>query len=224
MTVSLKELVARVTADNQVEICAGHEIHHLAPAAAFCYAHSLFLEKNYPAAVEILNVLGQFTSYARRTNFLLAACLAAMGDDTGATKRLRAAVGRVAPLTTKGLHAAFVHESAGILPHAIHELHTAVHSGPPLPTPCLLLGDFLLALGQSDDAAQYWKLAIQRDIAGGSVALAAQRQLARLARKKGESHAHNGEVDARERPRCWIDFLTNLRIWKIAQRTGLVRA
>jgi hypothetical protein len=198
--------MARVTVDSEVELCIDHRLHWLTPAAAFCYAHSLFLAREYQAAAEILQAVEQFVSYARPTNLLLAVCQAAMGDHPRAAHRLRTGLGRVASLAAEELYAALMYQSPDILSDAVYELHAVVHGEPLLTTPCLLLGDLFSAIGQSDYAAQYWKLAIQRDIPGGPVAVTAQRQLARLARKsqsRPPARATAGYTDARERSRPW---------------------
>lgn len=171
--------------DGTFTLEVGAKSHGLTFEQMFSYAHSCLNAKKYATASQILKVLGQARNADRQVKIMLAHCAACVDRYDTCQEMLKAAFGGKDDAIVEKLHAAFVYESVRMQSAAIGELTSVITDFRDLPTACLILGDLFARVGKTNKATSCWKLAVKRDQPGGSVAVAAKTQLARL-RKRTE--------------------------------------
>ena len=169
--------------NGRVPVRLGDRTYSLNPQRAFFDGYCLMRAGQYEEAAMIFNAISAAGAYPRPSAIMLARCKAGLHDYEACLELLRGALAGEPEEVADMLHTAFVYDAEGMLTDAIRELVYLARVRPDLPTPCLLLGDLFTRVGMQSNAARSWKLAIERDNAGGAVDAAARKRLSELLRE-----------------------------------------
>ena len=122
-----------------------------------------------------------------RAQIMLARCEAAKSSFAGCREALATVFHGERQTVADELKGAFVFCSLGMRADALRTILELASCYPEYPTNCLLLGDIFRADGNAAKAKKCWQLAVKRDRLRGALAMAAKRQLERLAKRRPKS-------------------------------------
>jgi lipopolysaccharide biosynthesis regulator YciM len=160
---------------------AGSKQTELTYENAFSLGHSMLDSGQYEQAQGIFTVLARVRGHGPRAKLMLSKCKAVSFNFEACDEILHTIFeGEDEPIAEE-LQAAFKANTLGTRENAILELVNIVNKRPDLPTVCLFLGDLFREVGKLNKTVECWKLAIKRDRQGGGVALAARKELTKLA-------------------------------------------
>lgn len=168
---------------NGIRLQTGDKTFIVSPRHAYAMAHTLFRTKRYEAAAKLLKAVASKGNEGPRISILLACCKAGMKDYAGCNDLLHKLFDTENEPVAESLQAAFIFDSVGMQGDAIRELLKVADEHPELPTVCLLLGDLMAAIGNTNKAAKCWRLAAKRDQDRGFVAQAAKKSLAEILKR-----------------------------------------
>jgi tetratricopeptide (TPR) repeat protein len=156
---------------------------------AVVVAHALLAAKKYHYAARICEVLLGWDSHDSCAAILLACCKAGLRDYAACNQLFKDVFEKSNLQLAEHLQAALVYQELGTRLDAVSELTAATNDAPDMAILWLLLGDEYAAIGNRDKATLCWRLAIDRDTRGGSVALAARCQIAHLLGRRPNSQS-----------------------------------
>ena len=146
----------------------------------FSIGHSLFTDGKPRAAEDAFQALVDVRGRGVRAKIMLARCKAELEKYEECENIVHSLFNDGNEPAAEKLQTAFVYHSIGMIDEAIQELIKVVNKYKDLPTACLYLGDLYNEAGDLAMAVRCWKMAIGRDRDGGSVAMTARKQIARI--------------------------------------------
>ena len=164
---------------HRLKLQIGSNTYSLGRERAISLAHAILKTKKYDLAARICEFVLGWDADDKEPAILLACCKAGLQDYTACNCILQASFAGDKQCVVEHLQAALVFDNLGMTPDAVTELAAATDEDPDLPMIWLLLGDEFVALGDRRKAGLCWRMAIDRDVHGGPIALAAWRQLKR---------------------------------------------
>jgi thioredoxin-like negative regulator of GroEL len=159
-------------------VSIGAETARLPYQKVFAIGYHLWRKQKYPDALLIFEKISRVTDRGPRAHILLAHCLAMQGDFAECSSVLSGAL----PRSHYGdaaadLHCAFVSWKCTAYQDARASLEKVAREHPELPSICLILADFLQAMGNRVKPVDWLKTAIARDRNQGAVGMIARKQL-----------------------------------------------
>lgn len=170
--------------DHRIKLRSGSKTFVVGPERALSLAHALLKAKKYGLAARICEGVLDGGSKPRGATILLACCKAGLQDYAACNQILQGIFADGKTHLAERLQAALVFQSLGMMPDAVSELVAVVDEVPDLSIIWLLLGDLYVAKADHGKAVTCWRLAAERDVRGGPVALAAVRELAQISKSK----------------------------------------
>jgi hypothetical protein len=164
----------------RLKLRIGPNTYRLGRENAISLAHALLRAKKYDLAARICEVVLHWDVDAPQPAILLACCKAGLRDYAACTRILQAVFAGDKEHLAEHFRAALVYHNLGMPPDAEIELIAVADEVPDLPVLWLLLGDEYVTMGDRRKARLCWRLAVDRDVRGGPIALAARRQLMRV--------------------------------------------
>lgn len=144
----------------------------------FAAGHKLWLAAKYEEAVKIFEHLTTVLDRGPRAHILLAHCRAMLGDYSRCSSTLAAGLStETYGNAASDLHDIFVLWKCALYQDVKEGLERVVVEHPDLPTPCLMLGDFLMHAGNRQKPPLLLQQAIERDRPDGAIAAIARRRL-----------------------------------------------
>lgn len=144
----------------------------------FIAGYKLWIARRYQEAAGVFEHLHGIRDRGPRADILLAHCKAMLGDYAGSSSTLMNAMpSNEYGDAASGLHDIFVMWKCGFFHDVKQGLEQIVANHPELPTPCLILADFLIQVGNSQQPPVLLRQAIERDHSNGAVAKIARSKL-----------------------------------------------
>ena len=169
--------------------CVSGKERELTYEQAFSLGHSLLQAKQCKRARDVFAVLARTPGRGSRAKLMLARSEAEIDNFSACAEILHTIFQGENEPVAASLQGAFVFHTIGLREDAIREMLKVVNEHPDVPTPCLFLGDLFREVGKMSKASRCWKLAIKRDRRGGSVAIAARKELDQLAKRVKKNEA-----------------------------------
>jgi hypothetical protein len=171
------------TSGPRLKLRIGSSTYSLGRENAVSLAHALIKAKKYDLAARICETILGWNANAPEPAILLACCKAGLKNYAACNRILQSVFTGEKKHLAEHLQAALVYHTLGMTPDAEGELIAVADEAPDLPMIWLLLGDEYAAVGDQRKARLCWQVAIDRDIRGGPIALAAKHQLAQVERR-----------------------------------------
>lgn len=167
----------------------GH-VEQMTYQEVFAEGHRLWLEHNHPEARTVFALLAGITRRGPKAHILWAHCCAMMEDYLECSRVLAEGL----PSSQYGnaaidLHDTFVMWKCGMWLDVKKGLEKIVAEHRELPTPCLILGEFLMQIGNTIRPPELLEQARDRDIPNGAVAMIASEKLVEAKRLAGQKLA-----------------------------------
>lgn len=156
----------------------------------FAEGHRLWLAHNYPQARTVFSHLAGITNRGPQSHILWAHCCAMMEDYSDCSRVLAEGL----PSSQYGdaaidLHDTFVMWKCGMWLDVKNGLERIVAEHQELPTPCLILGEFLMQVGNTIRPPELLEQARDRDTPNGAVAMIASEKLVEAQRLASQQKA-----------------------------------
>ena len=156
----------------------------------FAEGHRLWLTHNYPQARTVFSHLAGITNRGPKAHILWAHCCAMMEDYSECSRVLAEGL----PSSQYGnaaidLHDTFVMWKCGMWLDVKKGLEKIVAEHQELPTPCLILGEFLMQVGNTIRPPELLEQARDRDTPNGAVAMIACEKLVEAKKLAGRKLA-----------------------------------
>ena len=166
----------------------------------FAIGHQLWLGRKYAQAERVFKTLSGQSDRGPRAHILLARCQAMQGNLAECCGTLSRAMPPARYGTAASdLHDTFVMWKLQLYQEVKSGLETIIAEHPELPTPCLILGDFLMQVGNSVQPPQLLQQAIDRDRPNGAIARIARKELP-AALERAAAQAARPKPQVRKRP------------------------
>lgn len=167
----------------------GH-VEQMTYQEVFAEGHRLWLAHNYLQARTVFSHLAGITNRGPKAHILWAHCCAMMEDYSECSRVLAEGL----PSSQYGnaaidLHDTFVMWKCGMWLDVKKGLEKIVAEHQELPTPCLILGEFLMQVGNTIRPPELLEQARDRDIPNGAVAMIASEKLVEAQKLASEKAA-----------------------------------